>query len=333
VDTSPKAKPTAAFYSVSDQRFFLGLVAMLNSLRLTGHDEPLVVVDAGLTYDQRELLADQVTFVSVPPAELSYFLFVMSPREFPADVAVLIDADMIVTRHLTELIEMARAGRVVGFVDSPSNSDRFSPEWGPALGLGTTRRQPYVNAGLVAFPDSLSDRLLPPWAEGQSRIGVRATRYGGAKLQDPFYFADQDVLNALLSSRFEPEELAFIDHRLAPHPPFPGVSLLDAQSLTCRYTDGSEPFLLHHVLAKPWLKATRWNVYSALLPRLLLAPDVAVRLDPRLVPLRLREGWAAAIDRRRADVTAVLSAGAGQQLHRFAVRTRLRDAHARHVTA
>ena len=34
--------------------------------------------------------------------------------------------------------------------------------------------------------------------------------------------------------------------------------------------------------------------------RLLLAPDVAIRLDPDRLPLRLREGPAAALDRRRA---------------------------------
>ena len=31
----------AAFYCVADERYFLGLVGMLNSLRLLGHREPV----------------------------------------------------------------------------------------------------------------------------------------------------------------------------------------------------------------------------------------------------------------------------------------------------
>ncbi|MFF5493579.1 hypothetical protein [Streptomyces aquilus] len=333
MDVSNGSGPATAFYSVADRRFFLGLVAMLNSLRMAGHDEPLVVVDAGLTPRQRDLLAGHVTFVRVPPASLSHYLFVLSPRELPADVMVLIDADMIVTRRLTELVEAARADRVVAFVDCPANSDRFSPRWAPALGLGEARRQPYVNAGLVAFSRKLSRRLLPPWADGQARLAVGDTCYGGAQLADPFYFADQDVLNALLSTCFAPDELAFVDHRFAPHPPFTGLELRDTRTLDCRYGDGAAPFVLHHVLAKPWLEATRRNIYSALLPRLLLAPDVTLRLDAHMLPLRLREGRVAALDRQRADVKAMLSASAGRGIHHFGIRTRLRDARAARRTA
>jgi hypothetical protein len=71
--------------------------------------------------------------------------------------------------------------------------------------------------------------------------------------------------------------------------------------------DGACPFLLHHVLAKPWLKATRTNIYSLVSPWLLFGPDVAPRLSPDQVPLRLREGRLAAADRRRADLQATAS--------------------------
>src|SRR5207247_5704741 len=89
------------------------------------------------------------------------------------------------------------------------------------------------------------------------------------------------------------------------------------------YDDGERPFLLHHTMAKPWLQATPWNAYARLLPRLLLAPDVALRLRPDQVPLRLRQGPLAAADRRRADVQARVRRGARRQLHRFGIRTRL----------
>lgn len=326
-------KLATAFYTVADRRFFPGLVALLNSLRLVGHHEPVLVVDAGLTPDQRDLLADHVSFVSPSPPQPAVFLAPVGPIRCPADVAVLIDADIIVTRPLTELIESARAGRVGGFVDCPDNSDRYHSEWGPVLGLGALRRQPYLNAGLLMFPDALSGRLLAPWTEGQTTIGMRQTRYGKARLDDPFYFADQDVLNAVLASRFALDELFFLPHRLAPHPPFSGVSLVDEEHLVCRYDDGTEPFLLHHVLAKPWLKDTRTTVYSTLLSRLLLAPDVALRLDPSMVPARLRQGWVGAVDRRRADATAYVRANGRRQLGRFGIRTRLRARRARQVSA
>ena len=44
------------YFTVSTHRFFLGTVALLNSLRLTGNAGELVVLDAGLTPDERELL-------------------------------------------------------------------------------------------------------------------------------------------------------------------------------------------------------------------------------------------------------------------------------------
>ncbi|MCL6670382.1 hypothetical protein [Streptomyces panaciradicis] len=324
MEDSPAPLPGTAFYTVADRRFFPGLVALLNSLRLTGHDEPLFVVDIGLTPEQRRLLAGHVTLVRPPsPDAPAWFLAPYGPSRHPAEVVVLIDADIIVTRQLTEITETARRGRIVAFVDCLPNSRRFSPQWESVLGLGELRRQPYLNAGLVAYPHTLSDRLLPPWTEGQRTIGIAHSRYGKATLDDPFYFADQDVLNAVLAGRFELGELAVMEHRLAPHPPFPGLTLTDRQHLTCAYEDGTRPFLLHHVLAKPWLAATRDTVYSTLMTRLLLAPDVALRLDPETLPLRLREGPAAALDRRRADAMAYVHDHGRHQLGRFGIRTRL----------
>ena len=55
------------------------------------------------------------------------------PLARPADVMVLIDADMIVTRTLRPLIEDAAEGRVVAF---RNHADRFVPEWGAAARAG-----------------------------------------------------------------------------------------------------------------------------------------------------------------------------------------------------
>src|SRR5919201_697376 len=102
-------KHSCAFYSVSDSRFFLGVVALVNSLRLVGHDEPIFIVDSGLTSTQRGMLSDHATLIAAPPDLTSVLLAPLAPLQHPADVAVLLDADMIVTRPLGELIDAARA--------------------------------------------------------------------------------------------------------------------------------------------------------------------------------------------------------------------------------
>jgi hypothetical protein len=325
---SPAHEPASpafdrAFYAVCDRRHFPGLVALLNSLRLKGHDEPLVVVDAGLTAVQRRRLADHAHLVPAPTGQPAVLLAPLGPTTHPARVAILLDADMIVTLPLHELVDVASGGRLVAFVNDPPNHDRWFADWSARLELGPLRRQPYVNAGLLVVPDSLAARLFSRWTERQTKIAFRETRYGGAKLWHPFYFADQDVLNALLAAELAGDELVFLDHRLAPHPPFRGVILEDARELRCRYVDGAQPFVLHHTLGKPWLTSTRATIYSTLLTRLLLEPDVALRLTPDELPLRLRRGRLAAVDRMRADRQARLHAAMRRQLGRFGLRTRL----------
>jgi hypothetical protein len=314
-----------AFYSVADSRHFIGAVALLNSLRLMGHEEPMFLVDAGLTPEQRSLLAGHVTLVRAPDGVPAVLATPLAPMEHPADVAVILDADVIATRALTELIDTAREGRIVGFVNNEPNHDRYFDSWSATLGLGPLRRQPYLNAGQLVVPGALASRLLPLWKEGLSKVDLRRTWVAKGKLSDPFYFGDQDVINAIMAATFEPDEIAVLEHRLAPHPPFAGLGLVDAERLLCRYPSGESPFLLHHVMGKPWLRATRTNVYTRLLPRLLLAPDVAIRLPPHSVPLRLREGRLASADRRRADAQAFVRDSARRQLGRFGIRTALSD--------
>jgi hypothetical protein len=314
---------SSAFYAVADDRHFVGAVALLNSLRLVGHDEPFRLVDAGLTGAQRALLAGHAELLPAPDGVPAVHLAPYGPRQRPAGVQVVLDADIVVTRPLTELLATCQRGTFVGFVNNPPNHDRFFPEWGPALGLGPLRRRPYLNAGQFVLPGAMNDRLLDAWIDGQERIGMRGTRYGRAGLSDPFYFADQDVVNAVLAARLDEAEMDVREHRLAPHPPFAGLRLQDVAELRCGYLDGARPFFLHHTLGKPWLQATRRNVYSLLLPRLLLAPDVAVCLEPEQVPLRLRQGRLAAVDGHRADLQALVHAETRRRLGTFGIRTRL----------
>jgi hypothetical protein len=304
-------------------------VALVNSIRLVGHSEPIFLVDAGLAPEQRDFISSQVTLIPGPEDVPPMLMKTVGPLKHPAAVAILLDADSIVLRHLGELIVAAREGRLVAFVNNEPNHDRFFSEWQDALGLGPMRRQPYLASGHLIVPDSLSRRLLDPWQEGQTKVDIGRTLFGRGKLSDPFYFPDMDVFNAVAAAHLGPDELIMLEHRLAPSQPFEGLRLVDTERLLCSYSDGVRPFLLHHILAKPWLKATRTNVYSLLLPRLLLASDVAVQLEPKQVPLRLREGRLASSDRHRANVQAFVYAEARRQLGRFGVRTRIARLRAR----
>jgi hypothetical protein len=277
----------AAFYCVSDDRFFLGAVGLINSLRLQGHAEPIFVLDCGLTPAQRELLAPEVTIVPGPTDTPPYLLKTIAPLRHPAEVMVLIDADMIATLPLAELIEQASGGRVVAF---RNDRDRFVPAWGELLDLGPVRRRPYVSVGLVFLGGSVGAEVLRLMDDRQRSVDFELTWYGKRVPDYPFLYPEQDVLNAILCTRVEGDRIATLDHRLAATPPYRGLRLLDRSALRCRYGDGTEPYVLHQFVRKPWLEPMYHGIYPRLLARLLLRKDVAIRVPNDDVPLRMRDG-------------------------------------------
>jgi hypothetical protein len=93
-----------------------------------------------------------------------------------------------------------------------------------------------------------------------------------------------------------------LPNRLAPNQPFRGLRILDEGTLRCSYDDGIEPYVLHHLARKPWLEIAYHGAYSRLLRRLLLADDVAIRVEPSELPLRLRTGPRARLARRAIDL-------------------------------
>jgi hypothetical protein len=287
----------AAFYSIADERYFLGAVGLINSLRLIGHDEPIYLLDCGLAPEQQELLAREVTLVPAPSDAPPYLLKTIAPLSHPAPVRVLIDADMIVTRTLSDLIRGAD-GRVVAF---ENNSQRFIPEWGELLDLGKARRQAYVCSGLVLCGGSLGQEVLRLLDDRQKRVDFELTYFRRNPPDYPFLYPEQDVLNAILSTRVPPGQAVALDYRLAPMPPFAGLRVIDEGALRCAYDDGVEPYVLHHYAVKPWLQPTYDGVYSRLLRRLLAGPDVAVRVNRSDVPLRLRTGRLAGLERVRVN--------------------------------
>jgi hypothetical protein len=292
--------PPVAFYCVSDGGYFLGAVGLINSLRLVGHTEPIYLLDCGLTAAHRELLEPHVTMVDPPRQAPPWLLKTHAPLRHPAEVMVLIDADMIVTRPLTDLIAQASHGCVVAF---QNNMDRFVPEWGELLDLGPIRREPYLCAGLVAMDRSPGEEVLRLTKDRSTAVDFDKTFWRDNVPGYPFLYGDQDVFNPVLASRVEQDQIVALDHRLSPAIPFEGLAVTDAATLRCAYEDGVEPYVLHYLWPpKPWQEPAYDGVYSRLLRRLLCGPDIAVRVPRRDIPLRLRTGPLAYAEQRRIDL-------------------------------
>lgn len=294
-----------AFYAISDAAHFLGLVGLLNSLRTAGHHEPLLVADCGLESWQRDLLEPHAELVAIEAPVVPNLLKPTLPLDRPSEVMTIVDADVLVLRPLTPLLESAAAGRIVAFADPVSH--RFDSRWESLLDLPPLERRPYVNSGFLVLPRDLGRKVCEAVSNGQGRVEqLRSVPVPRLRPSDPFFYVDQDVWNPVLASLVPLAELEILDGALAPHPPFPGVQLLDPKTGRCAYIDGREPYLLHHVARKPWLAATRSSLYSRLLRRFLLGNDLALSLEPRQVPLRFRPGLLALLDGFRAEGIAVV---------------------------
>jgi hypothetical protein len=275
------------FFTVCNDKYFPGLVGLLNSLRLMDHKRPLVVGDCGLTQRQRDLLAPFCTIYQLPgdlvgnPTQFKAFPYLLEPR----GTVVIIDSDMIVTRPLGALLACAAEGKICIFPDP--EKDRWFSEWQQIFGLSSVpRRQTYACAGLVVFSTLHWPTLLEQWWKACQQIFTHPTVQEGAK--GATSQSDQDAFNALLMSEFPLDAVAFqpVEEQVFRWD-FPRVELVDAKTLSCRH-DGHEPTILHAcVVPKPWESAgVRRNIYLHLLRRLLTAPDVELR-----VPAELLESW------------------------------------------
>ena len=287
----------AAFYCVSSDVYFIGAVGLINSLRLAGHDDPVYVLDCGLAPGRRELIEREATVVDAPAGEQPFALKTVAPLAAPAETMVLIDADMIVTRPLGELIERASSDGVVAF---RNKADRHVREWGELLDLGDVRHQPYVSSGLVAMSRDPGEEVLRLMADRQGRVDHERTYFEEHADDYALLYSDQDVLNAILASRVERDRLVALDPRLCAETPFAGLRVSDVRRVRCAYDDGTEPYVVHHALSpKPWQEPAYDGVYSRLLRRLLTAPDVAIRVEQTDIPLWLRTGAFAYAERQR----------------------------------
>ena len=291
-----------AYYTAADAKHYPGLVALVNSVRRLGETAPFFVVDCGLTIRQREAISSHVTVVA-PRGELHpTFQKAIGPLEHPAEIMVVLDADVIVNRSLAPLFPNAMLGQIVAFEERIS--DRFFADWS-VLGLGTPVRRPYVNGGHIIIPRSLSHAFLSLLCDLGHHIDIRSTLFGPRTDDDPennpFFYADQDILNALLCTQYDGRVLR-LDQTSWAYPPFSGLAMSRADGVWCEYADGGAPFILHHFWKKPWLSPMRPTVYTQVFTQLITAQDAALRLDAGDVPLRLSDSWLAPFDRWRASL-------------------------------
>jgi hypothetical protein len=290
----------ATFYTVTDAKFFPGTVALVNSLRLMGHDETLVVLDNGLTQEQRERLEPHASIVDVPAGADSMAPTTLKPAPYfvrPHGTVVFIDSDIIVGAPLTPVLELAARGQICLYPDCPHQRTRWFAEWKELFGLRRTpRRQLYLNCGFVAFSAEHWPALLSDWWSACSRIPAERVFTGD---NHPLRCGDQDALNAVLMTEVAPESVTVLPPEEVSNPDGTGCRVHSREALVC-VRNGVRLVLMHH-----WDRPKAWNrsragflrrlalpePYFRVFPRVAFGPDVALRLAPEEVPWWLRAGW------------------------------------------
>jgi hypothetical protein len=284
------------YYTISDSRYFVGTAAMLNSLRLTGNHGEVVVLDRGLEPGQRTRLERHARVVDIDDDRLGNPVMLKAyPQLLGADgTIVIIDSDMLVTEPLEPIVTQAAAGKVCLFPDHWSDYDRWFAEWETAFSLrAPLRRRRYLNSGFVALSTQHWPDLLSRWWEACAALPPDLVF---AAEDSPFRDGDQDALNALLMSEVPEDAVGELPASGEAHPDaLLDVQVLDAGNLVCAI-DGNHVTILHasgrpkvwH--AEGWRRVRARDAHTRLLPRVLLAADVPLRLDPTELPVWLRDG-------------------------------------------
>jgi hypothetical protein len=287
---------------MSDADNFLGLVAMVKSLRRQGHDEPVTVLDLGLSAAQRDLLQNDVDLVRLPDVDRRHPFF-LAPYPFLLDAAgtvVIIDADVIVTQTLEPVLTAAARGMLCAAPDLVP--DRWFAEWQSIFGLERApRRGVYVNAGFVAFSTDHLPDLLRRWWECCD--GLAASHSWPLPAADPVGYLDQDALDAILMSEVPEARLRLLpeDWAIQGSDRLARTTVVDRRRLACRF-EGRPTVLLHAVRpGKPWQPAAqrdlRRTAYLICLRELLVGHD-APAVPRAMAPAWLRPGVVSAATMR-----------------------------------
>lgn len=284
-------------FTIGDEAFFPGVVALVNSLRLTGNSMPLTVLDLGLTADQRRLLEPHCELDAAPRNPYPYLQKPELLQRSTAGVVVFLDADVIVTGSLDDVVRDAGEGRFVASLDVAA--ERWFAAWSDLFALrAPLRRERHVSAGFVALAPERLPTLLPRWSELCRSLHGRRLALDAGGPDDPIWLGDQDALNALLMSEVPAERVARTTDMAFDE--FERVEV-DVETLRCRR--GGEPVRVLHAIGhpKPWQPRARWawrsGPYTRCLSRVLAGPDLAVRIPRAMVAPWLRTGPAAAASR------------------------------------
>jgi hypothetical protein len=299
---------SVVFFTICTADFFLGLVALINSLRLVGHTERIVVLDCGMRPDQVALLQGHCDMVRPPPVAVSNAAMfkAFGHNMNPDGIAVVIDSDAIVTSRLDKPIGIAREGKVC--VCNDPEIGRWFQEWSEIFDLqAPLRREPYVNSALVVLSNRHWPDLLRRWNERCSRIADRPTIYEGAANTDPVQQADQDVLNAMLMSEIPPAGVHRLSVNQVAHCSMQKARVVDVATLAS--VRNGEPTLVLHWPGRPkpwnWQGWREWrgissfscaNPFVVLLRRLLTGDEIAVKVPPAMLPGRLAPGRAGELE-------------------------------------
>jgi hypothetical protein len=283
------------FYTQANSRFFLAAAAMLESLRISGNSAPAFVLDDGLRPDERRRLA-AVAEVLEPPSGVEE----LHPRQMKATadlfwssgVVVLLDADMIFTSPLDDLIEQAREGRIAVHPDHERNAYRQFQEWVNGFDLrAPLRAQRYVNCTPMAISLDRWPDFFPRWRQACLSLPDDWPSQG---FDGPFGLPAQDAMNALLMSEVPSDAIWIGAYERTVHADgLRQVEIVDPRALVCRYR-GSKPVVLHYGLDPKAWERSGWrriranDAYVRLLRRLLFDRDRRIPVRASEVPLWLR---------------------------------------------
>jgi hypothetical protein len=285
---NPASHERVTYVTVSSEAFFLGAVALFNSLQLTHNPGSFVVLDAGLTTAQRKLLAPHVEMVSVKHIDITPDLRKAWACHLGlTGTLAFIDSDMIVTGSFEPVMALAREGKVCAYQDFPAVRSRWFPEWASMLELrAPLRREIYINTGFVVFSTEAWPQLLERWWEVCNKIPSEMMW----RSTSPFQAPDQDAFNALLMSEVPAGATAALNPGEVA---FGGDAVIDDIASLAAGVKGRPKTLLHYLdRPKPWERGGWLRLagidYVRLMRRLLFWDDVPIRVDPATVPIWLR---------------------------------------------